>query len=87
MPKAVISDTSCLIVLSKIGQLDLLVLVYGSILITDAVAQEFNNTLPQWMQVMNPKDSHYQQILETQVDRGEACHCACLGTGRLHHHS
>jgi len=52
MPKAVISDTSCLIVLSKIGQLDLLALVYGSILITDAVAQEFNSTLPQWMQVM-----------------------------------
>lgn len=72
MPKAVISDTSCLIVLSKIGKLDLLTRVYGTILITDAVAQEFNGTLPQWMQVMNPKDGHYQQILETQVDRGEA---------------
>lgn len=72
MPKAVISDTSCIIVLAKIGKLDLLARVYGTILITDAVAQEFNNTLPQWMQVMNPKDSHYQQILETQVDRGEA---------------
>lgn len=28
--------------------------------------------LPEWMTLMNPKDRHYQQILETQVDRGEA---------------
>jgi len=72
MPKAVISDTSCLIVLSKIGELGLLPSVYGDIIITDAVAEEFGLPLPEWMRLMNPRDGHYQQILETQVDRGEA---------------
>lgn len=34
MPKTIISDTSCLIVLTNIGELDLLHKVYGSIVTT-----------------------------------------------------
>lgn len=34
MPKTIISDTSCFIILSNIGELDLLQKVYGQIITT-----------------------------------------------------
>jgi len=47
MPKTIISDTSCLIILSNIGELDLLHKVYGSIVTTTEIATEFGETLPE----------------------------------------
>jgi predicted nucleic acid-binding protein len=41
MPRTIISDTSCLIVLSKINELELLYKVYGQIITTPEIAQEF----------------------------------------------
>ncbi len=43
MPKTVISDTSCFIVLSKINQLELLRELYGKIYTTSVIA-EIKNT-------------------------------------------
>ena len=40
MPKTIISDTSCLIVLTNIGELDLLHRVYGEIVTTIDIAIE-----------------------------------------------
>ena len=72
MPKPIISDTSCLIVLSNIGELQLLQKIYGSIITTKEVAEEFSEALPFWIEVKSATSKYYQQILEIQIDKGEA---------------
>lgn len=42
----VIADTSCLIVLTKVNELNLLKAVYGRIIITPEIAKEFNQEIP-----------------------------------------
>lgn len=68
----VISDTSCFIVLTKIGELDLLRDLYGQVFTTVDVAIEFGQTLPDWVIVGIVKDKARQKALEKQVDQGEA---------------
>lgn len=72
MPKTIISDTSCLIILSNINELDLLNKVYGEIVTTRIIAEEFNEPLPEWIIIHEITDSHNQKILELQIDKGEA---------------
>ncbi len=72
MPRIIISDTSCLIILHKIGELDLLRKVYETVTTTPEVEMEFMAVLPDWIKIVNVKDKKYQEILETQVDSGEA---------------
>lgn len=72
MQKTIISDTSCLIIFEKISELDLLEKVFGQILITQEVADEYGLKLPEWIFVQNPADRKHQQILESKVDKGEA---------------
>lgn len=72
MPDVIISDTSCLIILSKIGELDLLQKIYGGVLTTPEIASEFGEELPDWIAVKQVKDLHKQQLLEMQVDKGES---------------
>lgn len=71
MQKIILSDTSCLILLEMIGELDLLHEVFGNILITQEVADEFGLPLPKWISVQNPVNKNYQKILEASVDKGE----------------
>ena len=72
MPKTIISDTSCFIVLQNIGELDLLQKVYGEVFTTQIVAEEFGEDLPEWVKIKSPKDKIRQTLLEFQVDKGEA---------------
>jgi len=72
MRKTIVSDTSCLILLEKIGEIELLHKVFGDILVTQDVANEYGLILPNWISVQNPTDQKYQRILETSVDNGEA---------------
>lgn len=72
MQKIIISDTSCLILLHKLGELDLLRLVYGKVLVTSEIAAEFKEKLPEWILVEQPKNKTYQKILEASLDQGEA---------------
>ena len=72
MQKVIISDTSCLILLEKIGELNLLHEIFGEILITQEVADEYGLTPPKWISIQNPINQNYQKILETNVDKGEA---------------
>lgn len=72
MPEVIISNTSCLIILSKIGELDLLHQMYDTVTITREVFMEFTDQLPGWIKVQQPKDQYRQQLLEMQVDKGEA---------------
>jgi len=72
MPKIIISDTSCFIILTKIGALDLLHKVYGQILTTSDIAEEFGEKLPEWVIVVDVLDKYKQKILELQIDKGES---------------
>lgn len=75
----IISDTSCLILLSKIGELDLLKKVAGKVLITPEIQKEFGKKLPSWIIIRRPSDIHYQRILEMDLDPGESSAIAlCL---------
>ncbi len=72
MPKIIISDTSCFIILTNIGSLDLLQKVYGQIITTIDIAAEFGEPLPEWVVIRNVQDKQIQQLLELQIDKGEA---------------
>lgn len=72
MPKTVIADTTCFIVLSDIDELDLLQKVYTEIITTHTIAEEFGAVLPSWIQVTSPKDRVREVELSQQVDKGEA---------------
>jgi predicted nucleic acid-binding protein len=72
MPKTIISDTSCFILLSKIGELDLLQKLYGEIFTTSVIAEEFGEELPNWVKIQDSTDKFRLQILEIQIDKGES---------------
>lgn len=72
MPKVVISDTSTLILFHKIDEFNLLQKVYGELITTPEIAEEFGEKLPNWIQIQSVSDKKYQVFLETQVDHGEA---------------
>ena len=72
MSKTIISDTSCFIVLSKTGQLDLLFQLFKNIVTTPEIAEEFGEKLPDWVEIIAVKDVQKQNLFETQIDRGEA---------------
>jgi predicted nucleic acid-binding protein len=72
MPDIVIADTSCFIILANINELDLLHKVFGNIITTPEIASEYGNELPVWVNIKSSADIQKQQILETQVDKGEA---------------
>ncbi|GHU51509.1 DUF3368 domain-containing protein [Spirochaetia bacterium] len=66
--KIIIADTSCLIVLTNIGKLDLLAQLCGTVLITPEIAGEYGTSLPEWIQVtavIDPtKTSAFHQYLD-----------------------
>lgn len=72
MPKTIISDTSCFIILTNIGELEILRKVYGQIATTPEIAAEFGETLPEWVEILCVRDKYRQQILEMQIDKGES---------------
>lgn len=72
MSKLIIADTSCLIVLEKIERLDLLKSMFEEIVITEDVRNEFREIKEVWIKVQNVKDTKRQQLLEFELDRGEA---------------
>ena len=51
MHKAIIADTSCLISLDKIGELEILNKLFGTIITTTEVAVEFGQPLPTWVEI------------------------------------
>ena len=61
-----------MILLDKIGELTLLNRLFGQITITQEIADEFKNELPDWFKIENPTNKTYQKILEASLDKGEA---------------
>ncbi|WP_121352424.1 DUF3368 domain-containing protein [Flavisolibacter nicotianae] len=72
MQATIISDTSCLILLDKIQELVLLKILFGQVLTTPIVAEEYGGILPDWIRIEEPQDKKNQKILETSLDKGEA---------------
>lgn len=72
MLKTIISDTSCFIVLSKIGELEILFKVYGQVITTIEIAAEFGEELPDWVEIVTVTDKYRQKILEMHIDKGES---------------
>ncbi|MDP2208857.1 MAG: DUF3368 domain-containing protein [Bacteroidota bacterium] len=72
MPNAIISNTSCFIVLTNIGELDLLQKTYGKVITTIEVATEYGQQFPDLVKIKSTTDKYRQQILELQIDKGEA---------------
>ena len=72
MPGVIIPDTSCIIVLNQIGELDILRMLFGEVLITPLIAEEYGRELPDWIKVVNPANGDFQYLLNAMVDLGEA---------------
>ena len=67
----IISDTSCLILLTSIDELNLLVKIGKEVFITPEINQEFGRNLPDWIKIKKTIDKHYQKLLERDIDKGE----------------
>lgn len=72
MPGIIISDTSCLILLEKLNKLELLKSIFRKVIVTQVIADEFEKSIPDFIEIENPKDENYQRILESFLDPGEA---------------
>jgi predicted nucleic acid-binding protein len=72
MRKTIVADTSCFIVLDAINELDLLRQVYGEIVTTHEVSLEFGGTFPEWVSINSVKNKRYIEVLEMEIDKGEA---------------
>ena len=72
MPGTIVADTSCLIILDKVGETPILKALYGEIMITSVVAQEFGKSLPDWIVIKDAENQTYEHLLQTAVDKGEA---------------
>ena len=72
MDKIIISDTSCLIALQRIGLLHLLKDLFQEVLITPEVKNEFEYDLPEWILVSEVKNKEKQSELEKKLDKGES---------------
>ncbi len=72
MPEIIISDTSCIILLQKIGQLELLPKLYSQIFVTSLILKEFGGDLPAEIVVRDAQDLNLIRTLSLTVDQGEA---------------
>lgn len=72
MPAIIVSDTSCLILLDKIDELNLLQKLFGTVVITEIVSQEFGDAIPDWINVEKTVAHSSQLLLQTGLDKGEA---------------
>jgi len=68
----VISDTSCLIALEKIKQLDLLRKLFQQVVTTQTVQEEFGKELPEWIRIDEIQNTDKILELESVLDKGEA---------------
>ncbi|WPD22957.1 MAG: DUF3368 domain-containing protein [Candidatus Electrothrix scaldis] len=68
----IISDTSCLILLGKIDEIDVLHRLCERVYITPTIKEEYGEALPDWIKIKAPQNTRYQNLLEMDLDAGEA---------------
>lgn len=67
----VVVDSTCLIALERIDQLDILPRLFPDIVVPPTVAQEFGSS-PPWLTVRAVSNQFSAAALQTQLHRGEA---------------
>lgn len=72
MPDIILPDTSCLIFLDKIGEIDVLQKLYSRTVVTQEIAEEYISPLKEWIEIETAREKHYQKVIEQTVDSGEA---------------
>jgi predicted nucleic acid-binding protein len=70
--KLIIADTSCLIVLSNVGYLEMLYQLCHTIMVTPEVAVEYKDPLPEWVQIATVKDTQKIKSLHNFLGMGES---------------
>jgi len=70
--KVIISDTSCLIGLTNIGKISILEKMYGSIIVTPAVVEEYGAQLPEWITVQAVSDADKVTVFNKLIGPGES---------------
>jgi predicted nucleic acid-binding protein len=70
--KLIIADTSSLIALKDIDKLDILETLCGNVFITPQIASEYWGVLPEWIKILEVKDTTKVQGLNKSLDLGEA---------------
>lgn len=70
--KIIISDTSSLIALTNIGELELLKEVYEEVVITPLIAEEYGLETPDWIRIEQIKDIQKFKLLNLELDKGES---------------
>ncbi len=68
----IIADTSCLIILDRIGHLDLLKKIFNTITITPEIHEEYGKELPSWIRIKKVRDTERTRLLLATLDLGEA---------------
>lgn len=71
MSECIVSDSTCLIALERIGSVEILPALFGSILIPPVVQREFGISIP-WLMVTELTDPSVAVTLKMIVDDGEA---------------
>jgi predicted nucleic acid-binding protein len=75
MQDLVMSDTSCLILLSKIDRLELFRVIYGVVLIPPEVQAEYEvaygRHLPDWINILRPSNESISKFQLPGLDRSE----------------
>jgi predicted nucleic acid-binding protein len=71
LKEAIVTDSTCLIALERLGRLDILPSLFEPIYAPPEVAREFGTPLP-WLQVVDLADPDRVFFLSTSVDAGEA---------------
>ena len=71
MKEPVVTDSTCLIGLERIGHLDILPTLFAPILVPPEVQHEFGTLLP-WLTVETPTDQALVAALKILVDDSEA---------------
>lgn len=69
--KAIIADTSCLIIYHKIGRLRILHELFSDLIVTQEVADEFGE-LPDWITIQEVIDKGQYLKLAEELGKGEA---------------
>jgi hypothetical protein len=70
----IVSNSSCLIILDRLGKIDLLRKIYGKIAIPGAVKREAFKTreVPSWVEVVEITQPLASEILERTLGKGES---------------
>ncbi|MCO6475174.1 MAG: hypothetical protein J5I94_01065 [Phaeodactylibacter sp.] len=85
MSEAVIADTSCLVLLDKIGHLELLKALFEEVVVTPEVVEEYGNPLPSFIRSKKVVSNISAPILNARLGKGEttAIQLACENQGCL----